>query len=216
MKNSLATVGFFSFFWFTTVVAMSNGVKAALGGLSAKDRDVFNRVNAYFKNIETIRSNFVQTSEFDHNIADGVFYIARPNKFRFEYFSPRQILIVSNGKIINHYDVDLDEVSIVTNSVIPMVFLLERHRGLESMNLRRFKVTFVGNECIIMTEVSDNSDVRGIEYIFDKAIEKLHGINIYMEENQKISLSLMDTNINLKLSDNLFMFKNPHFFNRRK
>jgi outer membrane lipoprotein carrier protein len=215
MKN-LVKSGKFFLFSLVAVVGAAYISDARVNRLSAEDRDIFNRANAYFKNIETLKSNFVQTNEFDQSTADGILYISRPNRFRFEYFSPTESLIVGSGKIISHYDLDLDEISVVSTSIVPLIFLMEKNRGLEDMDLNRVRIKRVGNEYIIATELADADNTYKIEYIFDKNIKTLHGINIHIDENQKIFLTLLDTRINLKLNGSLFVFKNPRLHNRRE
>jgi outer membrane lipoprotein-sorting protein len=199
-----------------SLVTAVNTSAAGINKLSREDRNIFDRANAYFKNIETLKSNFLQTNEFDQDTANGIFYISRPDKFRFEYFGPTESIIVGNGKTISHYDVDLDEVSIVSATTVPMIFLMEKNLGLENMNLSLVKVKPVANGYIIATETIDDGNAYKIEYIFDRDIKTLQGLNVYIDENQKILITLMDTQINLKLNNNLFMFKNPRLYRRRK
>ncbi|MDR2077926.1 MAG: outer membrane lipoprotein carrier protein LolA [Rickettsiales bacterium] len=215
MKNPMKLIRFCLFF-LAIVLAKSDTLCAHPGKLSAEDRDIFSRANVYFKNIETFKGNFIQTNEFDQNIADGILYISRPNKFRFEYFSPIQTLIVGDGKTVSHYDMDLDEVSIVPASIIPMAFLMEKQRGLENMNVNKINIARSGSEYIIATEVTEGDNVYRIEYIFDRHIKTLYGINIYIDENQRIFLTLTETRINLKLNSSLFVFKNPRLHSKRK
>jgi outer membrane lipoprotein carrier protein len=83
-----------------------------LGTLAAAPGQV---LTDYLKGLDTLSSDFEQvTFNADHSAmaeSNGVFYIKRPGKFRWEYRKPGEQIIVADGKRVYVYDVELEQVS---------------------------------------------------------------------------------------------------------
>ena len=64
---------------------------------SQADQDDLDRISAYLNAIHTMKGSFVQLGP-DGQIDEGVFYIEKPGRMRFEYHAPNPVLIVSDGE----------------------------------------------------------------------------------------------------------------------
>lgn len=64
--------------------------------LTPKDVEKINKVSGFFNGFETLTGQFVQVGPRG-NVSNGVFYISKPGKMRFEYNPPSPYLIVSDG-----------------------------------------------------------------------------------------------------------------------
>ncbi|PQJ96577.1 outer membrane lipoprotein chaperone LolA [Chromatium okenii] len=86
-----------------------------LGGMSIANAADTNRVDAYLANLNTLTAEFEQyTFNADHTQmleAHGTLYLQRPGRFRWEYDSPTQQVIVADGKRVYLHDIDLQQVS---------------------------------------------------------------------------------------------------------
>lgn len=69
---------------------------AANAQLTDDDKAALVQLNAYLNEIHNMRGEFTQTSPRGQ-VANGVFYIAKPGKMRFEYAPPSPLLVVSDG-----------------------------------------------------------------------------------------------------------------------
>lgn len=73
-------------------------------------------LNQYLKNTHTLKAQFEQTildnKQRVLEKSSGKVQIKRPGRFRWEYEKPFSQLIVSNGKTIWLYDVDLEQVTV--------------------------------------------------------------------------------------------------------
>ncbi len=92
------------------VLALGIYEKPALAGAS---RD---RLDAFFKTVKTMRAEYQLTvldpkKKVTQN-AGGTFLMERPNKFRWDYNSPYEQVIVSDGAKIWVYDKDLEQVTV--------------------------------------------------------------------------------------------------------
>jgi len=91
-----------------TTLALSAGVTSAATGPEGLKR-FFNEVQTY-----TARFDQVVLDETLNVVEEsgGEMWIARPGKFRWDYTPPVQQEIVSNGKTVWLYDIDLEQVTI--------------------------------------------------------------------------------------------------------
>lgn len=100
----------------TRILCLASGALALLimplGALAAEPGQVLTN---YLKGLDTLSSDFEQvTFNADQSAmaeSNGVFYIKRPGKFRWEYRKPGEQIIVADGKRVYVYDVELEQVS---------------------------------------------------------------------------------------------------------
>lgn len=77
-----------------------------IGGDSALLRSI----ETYFDGFKTLQARFTQFAE-DGSTADGMLWLKRPGRFRFEYAPPNDILLVGDGTWLIFYDAEVDQVS---------------------------------------------------------------------------------------------------------
>jgi len=73
------------------------------------------QLKAFLKGLQTLQAQFRQTiqrlDEDQVYASNGVFYLQRPGKLRWEYGAPNSQVIVADGKRIWLHDLELDQVS---------------------------------------------------------------------------------------------------------
>lgn len=79
-----------------SVAAGFGGAPSAIAQLSADDRATIDDISDYLNSIETMTGEFLQIAP-DGDISEGVFYIRRPGRMRFEYAHPNPTLVVADG-----------------------------------------------------------------------------------------------------------------------
>lgn len=80
--------------------AMSAFPLPALAQVSQAD---LTRISNYLNGIGTMQGNFVQVGP-DGDLSEGLFYMRRPGRIRFEYQPPNPSLIVADGFWVGVYD----------------------------------------------------------------------------------------------------------------
>jgi outer membrane lipoprotein carrier protein len=92
---------------------------AALIGLlvmPAAHAGAIDRLQAFYKQVQSLRGEFTQTVYDDHmkvkKRAEGSFAIRRPGRFHWDYEKPYRQLIVSDGAQVWIYDSDLEQVTV--------------------------------------------------------------------------------------------------------
>lgn len=104
------------------ISALSKTTLAALLGLVAlafqgpARADALDTLQQFSREVKSGRAEFTQTvtspDGAKKKVSTGSFEFARPNRFRFAYKKPFEQLIVSDGKTVWLYDVDLNQVNI--------------------------------------------------------------------------------------------------------
>lgn len=96
---------------------------ALAAGLSAGDRALVDKATAYLQGLDSARGRFVQTDARGSQ-SQGVLYLQRPGKARFEYDAPSSLLVVSDGQVVSVADKRLKTVSRYFLSQTPLKLFL--------------------------------------------------------------------------------------------
>jgi len=80
----------------TAGIRQAHADTAPAAGLSAEDRADLDRVSAYLRSIDDLQGGFLQIGP-DGSLAEGMFYLRRPGRLRFEYNPPAKLLVVADG-----------------------------------------------------------------------------------------------------------------------
>jgi outer membrane lipoprotein-sorting protein len=86
-----------------TIAAPRDGHAAKDAALEPAQKAVVQKVGDYFNKVTNLQGEFIQVGPRGH-VSQGVFYLSKPGKLRFEYSAPNPFLIVSDGKwvIVNN------------------------------------------------------------------------------------------------------------------
>ncbi len=195
---------------FLSFTFVSIGVNAADKKISTGETYLEN----FLENTQTLEANFQQTLRaHDGEIlqqTEGEFYLDRPAKFRWNYRSPYEQIIVSDGERIWIYDVDLQQVTVQKQSAglpaTPMALLedssklhknfhvlpLDEHDGVYRLKLQsKTKEADFG-------EIVVGLDAKGLRFM------QLHD-----QFEQVTDIVFSDINTNKKLSKEIFEFIPP-------
>ncbi|HUT50782.1 MAG TPA: outer membrane lipoprotein carrier protein LolA [Alphaproteobacteria bacterium] len=108
-----------------TMIAAAATISMAgnAAALTAADRKVVARVEAYLNAIRTLTARFIQ-AEPNGWIAEGALYLQRPGKMRIEYAPPHRFLMVTTGRMLIVYNGKTDATMHLPVSASPAAFLL--------------------------------------------------------------------------------------------
>jgi len=77
---------------------------------SPKSKKQVAKAEQYLNSLKNMTADFIQTDEYG-SIQKGKLFLSRPGKMRWEYNTPKEILIVLNDKDMIHHDKKLDQIS---------------------------------------------------------------------------------------------------------
>ena len=92
-------------------------------GFDREQKSLLEKVNTYFNSVTTLVGKFVQVGP-DGGKTEGMFYMQKPGKIRFEYDPPSNIELISNGDVVAVRDRKLVTQDIYPLSQTPLKFLL--------------------------------------------------------------------------------------------
>lgn len=116
------------------------------------------KLNKFFNTITYLEGRFEQT-DASNNKTKGNFYVKRPGRIRFDYDSPSNVRIVSDGKWLSIEDRDLNTVDRYPLDTTPFKLLLKRNVNIE--NDAHVLEYFKGDNLISITMVDKKEDNAG-------------------------------------------------------
>lgn len=99
-------------FWALPAFSADKNVESKSQIIAAHTADI-EKIEKYLNGIVTLAAPFEQEDSTGGK-AEGMFYLSRPGKLRWDYYPPTPILIVAKGSLVAYYDKELDEVSHVS------------------------------------------------------------------------------------------------------
>ena len=168
--------------------------------------------------IETIQADFKQTVtrnyqdqstlESQHH---GKFWLAKPNRFRWQTNVPDNQLIVADGHSLWVYDQDLEQVTVQNQQHqlkdVPLLLLSGNNDDLERSYRVTIPKTSQANSSYHLQALDPSSLIREITISFTK--QTLKGIEIKDSTGGTTKIVLSNSRQNLALSASLFNFKVP-------
>jgi outer membrane lipoprotein-sorting protein len=130
---------------------------------SEADNADLDRISDYLNSMHTLKGSFVQIGP-EGQIDEGVFYIDKPGRMRFEYHAPNPVLIVSDGttvavanrrlNTVDHYPLFSTPLSLILSGDLklkrnPSVAGLSREPGELIVNARAASQKVNGNLTLV-------------------------------------------------------------------
>lgn len=102
---------------------------AALDARSPRDQADISRVEAYLNGLRTLKARFFQVAP-DGGISQGVAWVDRPGKMRFQYEPPAPFLLIAAHGVLTFNDSSLQQTTNVPLSRTPLGILLAENMTL--------------------------------------------------------------------------------------
>lgn len=166
------------------------------------------QAESYFRGLKTAKARFVQTAP-DGGQSQGMFYLSRPGKLRFQYDAPLKDFVVADGLFIYFYDGELGQQTNAPISQTLADFLLRKELRLTE-DLKVTKILRAGG-LMQMTIVQRNDPNAGaITLGFrEKPFFELKKWRIRDAQGGITEIELIDTQVGVKLPNNLFTYHDP-------
>ena len=100
-----------------------------------------NALDAFMRGTKDLQASFTQTvyNKRGEETSKGQMWVAKPGKFYWDYQSPNPQKIISNGKKVYHYDIDLEQISVRSRSELVGDVAVELLNGEDNVS-RNYKV----------------------------------------------------------------------------
>ena len=168
----------------------------------------------FLSKTRTLQADFNQTLRtHDGEVlqqSEGQFYLNRPGKFRWNYSAPYEQIIVSDGKRIWIYDVDLQQVTVQKQQAglptTPMALLEDSFKLHQSFHVSPLD-EHQGIYRLKLVSKTKESDFGEIVVGLDESGLRFMQLHDQFEQVTDIVFSNIDTNT--KLADEVFEFIPP-------
>ena len=110
--------------------ARAQGARATVP-LTAQDQTDIARVQAYLNSLRSLKARFLQVAS-NGSTAQGVAWLVRPGRMRFQYDPPSPLLLVANYGSVVFRDKQLNQTSNIPLSSTPLGILLADHVTLSA------------------------------------------------------------------------------------
>ncbi len=97
--------------------------RARADGLTAADHADLSRIEAYLNGVHTLKARFLQVSP-NGGTAEGVAWLDRPGRMRFQYDQPSPLLLVAGHGLFIFHDSQLNQTTNLPLSATPLGLLL--------------------------------------------------------------------------------------------
>lgn len=172
------------------------------------------RVDRYLAGLTTLRAGFLQevldASGAVREQAAGSLVVSRPGRFRWDYRTPSPQLLVSDGKTVWLYDVDLEQVTVrkadQALSATPASLLSGRGRASETFSIADGGRAD-GCDWALLTPRLQDTDFRELRLGFnDGGLQRMELVD---RLGQTTRIRFTDVELNLPLPAGLFDFEPP-------
>ena len=170
---------------------------------SEADSADLDRISAYLNSIHSMKGSFVQIGP-EGQQDEGIFYIDKPGRMRFEYHAPNPVLVVSDGSSVAVQNRKLGTVDSYPLLSTPLNLVLS-----DTLNLKRnSSIAGISREpglLIVNARAAASSKVNGnLTLVFTSPILELRQWTIVDAQGLSTTVSLRDVQTGVALDPALF------------
>lgn len=190
----------------TTAAAGLVGLLPSLASAQANPADL-TRISNYLNGIGTMQGTFVQVGP-DGDLSEGLFYMRRPGRIRFEYQPPNPALIVADGFWVGVYDTLDNTLDRFPLSETPLDLLLRDRVDLRSEGAIQRIERSAGQLRIVAVD-PEAQDQGSITMVFnDNPLELTQWI-VQDSQGLATTVALSEIRRNVKIDPNKFFIEDP-------
>ncbi len=175
--------------------------------LSDADRADLSRIETYLNDLGTMQSRFVQANP-DGSHSEGMMYLQRPGKLRFEYDPPDPYLIITHGKWFIYVDKELEEATYLPVDKTPAYFIVKKDIRFGG---RLRVVPFLSANKVLRVEVeqAEEPDSGKVMMVFTDAPLLLRKWQVLDAQGNLTDTTLINPNFDVPLNEALFEYDGP-------
>ena len=169
---------------------------------SDADKADLDRISDYLNDIHTLKGNFVQIGP-DGQVDEGVFYIDKPGRMRFEYHAPNPVLIVSDGTTLAVQNRRLNTVDHYPLLSTPLSLILSNDLNLKK-NPSIAGISREPGELIVSARAASSKVNGNLTLVFTAPNLELRQWTIVDAQGLSTTVSLRDVQTGISLDPSLF------------
>ena len=157
--------------------------------------------------IRTLKADFIQRAP-DGSVMEGVLYLERPGKLRFDYGKDAAFLLVSNGKLLTFVDYEVKQVNRWPIKKTPLGILVDDEITFDSKVEVPDIIRFAG---LLKVPVIDpkRQEYGYIILIFEESTMELRAWESVDAQGYTTRVALVNPEYNVPIDKKQFTFKDP-------
>jgi len=174
--------------------------------LSPEQQTAVNAISDYLNSFKTLQGEFTQISP-KGNMSQGIFYIAKPGKMRFEYAPPNPFLIVSDGTWLTIKNVKKEKGDQFPLSQTPLRLVLGDKVDIANDTSI---IDFQDQDGMTTVTVEDKKNTLGngqLTLVYDQARKALQQWIVTDGKGRKTTVSLENLQAGIEPDPKLFVVK---------
>ena len=206
MTTRMLLIGILSLFWMPGVV-LADKTEKSVPIRSKQDIAILHRVEQSLNAIHSLKAEFVQRAP-DGSVTEGVVYLERPGKLRFDYGENAPFLVVSNGSLLTFVDYEVKQVSRWPIRKTPLGILVDEKIKFDSTVEIPDVIRFAG---LVKIPVIDpkRRDYGYIILIFEESTMELRAWESVDAQGYTTRVALVNPEYNIEIDKKQFTFKDP-------
>jgi outer membrane lipoprotein-sorting protein len=182
---------------------MTSGSAYANAQLTEDDKAALVQLNDYLNQMRNMSGEFIQTSPRGQ-VANGIFYIAKPGKMRFEYAPPSPLLVVSDGNWVTVKNTQRKSDDQYPLSTTPLKLVLAEQVNLFEQAII-LNVEHTETLSAITMQEKDQLVAGQLTMVFDRANNELVQWIIVDGKGQRTSVELSNVDKTAEPNPKLFV-----------
>lgn len=173
----------------------------------ARDAETLRKIEQSLNAIRSLKATFIQRAP-DGSVAEGMLYLERPGKIRFDFGEDAPFLLVSNGKLLTFVDYEVKQVSRWPIKKTPLGILVDEEIKFDSKIEVPDIIRFAG---LIKVPVIDpkRREYGYIILIFEESSMELRAWESVDAQGYTTRVALVNPEYNVKIDKKRFTFKDP-------
>jgi outer membrane lipoprotein-sorting protein len=180
----------------------SASVKPA--ALTPAERGDVSRIEDFLNGIKSFKSRFLQVNP-DGSVWQGVVYVQRPGRFRFQYDEPIPHLLIANRNWFVHIDREMDTTNLLPLSKTPAKFLVRRDLSFDGGLVVTGFERGAGRLAVRLVD-SSNPDIGELTLIFSDRPLALRKWTIRDAQDNWTQVTLQNIEYGVSIDPKLFDF----------
>ena len=176
---------------------------AVCADYSRQDKTDLDRLSAAMNAIHSLKADFVQNDP-NGAVEQGVVYIQKPGKMRFEYKPPSALTVVSDGIDVAVFNKKLNTTDRYPLSTTPLNLLLSDHVNLKGSSYV-IGIDHKPGEIVVHARSSDRRMTGNIAIVFSDPGLQLKQWTVVDAQGLATTVSLHDIQAGVALQPGLFL-----------
>jgi outer membrane lipoprotein-sorting protein len=177
--------------------------------LTLQDRSDLARVEAYINSIHTLKARFLQVAP-DGGISQGLAWLQRPGRMRFQYDPPTPLLLVAGHGLVVFYDRQLGQTTNIPLGATPLGILLRENFSLTGEVTVTAVARQPGQLQVTLLRTASPGDGT-LTLVFSDPPLALHSWAVVDAQRQETQVTLLDVQLGGTFDPQMFSFIDPKF-----